>query len=429
MGQARRMTVHMNCSRVDEGIQDLCGAIACGYGPWSLFLQMVEFNYESSYVRLWKALTVNKTIECLSLAGSATPDAVSHAACQSVSEFFSNNTKMRYLDISGYHAKLDEGRLGKEFSTALSGLKDNTSIEHLRVRSQMLNVNIGDLAEAISSNKALHTLDCEDNGFNLSNFRHLVRHLDDNTTIRHFSAFSQEELDRAIQRSVDNAGSLAQPVSKRTSMISKLRSDKPQASNERPLLQQLKTEWDMVVIESGRILERNLRRTQEGEGQREEDGSSEPNTGQEGDATFSSDFGGLAFRDYESRRAKDAQGVQGSLRRSNTVTPGASMPDLRIFPEGQEMGVIRSNSTGSSDDVAVSPTSFISGSFPSAERTPPETDSPTEGLFAPPADLDEDLKAAAEYIHYENDAVEGLQMRPFRRPWSDSVSRIDEEED
>lgn len=256
MGQARRLTIHLNGNRLDEGIDDLCSAIANGYGPWSVFLQMIEFASEANYIKLLRALTVNKTIECLSLAGTATPDSASGVACQAVSEFFSKNDTVRFLDISGYDSKLDEGRLGREFSKALSGMRSNTRIEHLRVRSQMLNINIGDLAEAISGNKALHTLDCEGNDFNLSNFRHLIKHLEDSTTIRYFSAFSAQELSRAIRKSVETAGAPT-PIMRRSSVMARFRSEKVQPGTGKPLVQQLRDEWDAAVADLERVLQRN----------------------------------------------------------------------------------------------------------------------------------------------------------------------------
>jgi hypothetical protein len=260
-------------------------------------MQMLEFNYEASYVKLWKALTVNKTIECLSLAGSTTPEAASSSACQTVSEFFSNNDTVRYLDISGYDAKLDEGRLGREFSKALGGMKSNKRIEHLRVRTQMLNINIGDLAEAISSNNTLHTLDCEDNDFTISNLRHLIRHLTNNFTIRHFSAFSQQELSRSVRKSVTTAGSST--PTRRNSVIARFKHDRSHHGshgNDQALVQHLKDEWDAAIAELNLILARNQRQYADakqsddetelgqGQGEREGEGVQRPGAGVESGA-------------------------------------------------------------------------------------------------------------------------------------------------
>jgi hypothetical protein len=427
MGQARKVTVHINANRLDEGIDDLCGAIACGYAPWSLFMQMLEFNYEASYVKLWKALTVNKTIECLSLAGSTTPEAASSSACQTVSEFFSNNDTVRYLDISGYDAKLDEGRLGREFSKALGGMKSNKRIEHLRVRTQMLNINIGDLAEAISSNNTLHTLDCEDNDFTISNLRHLIRHLTNNFTIRHFSAFSQQELSRSVRKSVTTAGSST--PTRRNSVIARFKHDRSHHGshgNDQALVQHLKDEWDAAIAELNLILARNQRQYADA---KQSDDETELGQGQgerEGEGVFSASFGGLASREYESRRKRNSHGASspgrkpGSGRNSNSN----STLDLRGLSGGLDMSILRSNSVISSE--AVSPTSeagFSSSGVNSADG------SPTEKQFLHGVEYTFDAHPEESYTLVEPGAGDGgLQMKPYRRTWGDSVGRIDEED-
>jgi hypothetical protein len=408
MGQSRKMTVFINANRLDDGIDDLSGALACGYGPWSLFAQMVEFNYESSYTKLWKALTVNKTIECLSLAGSSTPDAASWTACSAVSEFFTNNETVRFLDISGYDAKLDEGRLGKEFSRALSGMRDNTKIEHLRVRSQMLNVNIGDLAQAISGNKTLHTLDCEDNDFNLSNYRHLVKSLTDNTTIRHFSAFSPPELEKSMRKTIPTPGT-ATPT-RRSSVIARFRHEKPNKNDgiaDKAIIQQLKGEWEASVAELELILERNRRLYDDAKHSDDESGMINGRYEEEGG--FSLSFGGLAFREYESRR-----------RKSSSVPGTPTRP--RPAPITLEPSIARSNSTISSE-AAVSPTS-PTGSFASPDRTPSDSGSPTGKTF-PAGSFDQ---AITDNYTYTDGYEPGLYMKTTRRPFGEAVGRIEEEE-
>lgn len=387
-------------------------------------MQMVEFTREESYVKLLRALTVNKTIECLSLAGSATPDAASSTACQAVSDFFSKNETVRFLDISGYDAKLDEGRLGREFSKSLSGIRTNTRLEHLRIRSQMLNINIGDLAEAISGNKTLHTLDCESNDFNLSNFRHLVKHLEDNTTIRYFSAFSEQELARSMRKTVDVAGP-ALPT-RRASVISRLRHERPAPSGEGPLAQQLKAEWGSANASLERILQRNQNTFQEVL-DLEDEATPNPFTQEkDGASIFSAAFGGLALREYESRRAKGSQGSN-SPRLPSLGTSGATgaagEPGARV---------VRSYSTVSSD-VAISPTTDGASSG-SGLPTPPELDSPTEKDFKmrlaqSPDDSGEEF---FDCNYTFSDGLEtdlGLQMKSHRRFQSDPPSRIDEEDD
>ena len=437
MGQARRLTIHANGNRLDEGIDDLCSAVACGFGPWSLFLQMIEFASEDNYIKLLRALTVNKTIECLSLAGTATADSASATACQAVTDFFSKNDTVRFLDISGYNSKLDEGRLGREFSRALSGMRSNTRIEHLRVRSQMLNINIGDLAEAISGNKALHTLDCEGNDFNLSNFRHLIRHLQDNTTIRHFSAFSPHELSRAIRKSVQSAGTAA-PMMRRPSVMSRLRPDRAQGVPSKPLIQQLRDEWDVAVADLERVLERNQQEMGGREGASCEETAMPPNRRHSDvESVFSTAFGGLARREFEHRRSKGSLGSASPQRR-----PSASAFSSASDVARQDMA--RPISTVSSE-AAVSPTTdgASSGGIPS----PPDLESSADAGFNL-ADVQNALATFGafgderdggggnrggqnndNYTYSEaQDAEAAVQMRRYRWYWGSTTTRIDEED-
>ena len=426
MGQGRKITFHLNGNRLDEGIEDLCGAIACGYGPWSLFVQMVEFNHEASYIKLWKALTVNKTIECLSLAGSSTPDSVSSKACEAVSDFFCHNDAVRFLDISGYDAKLDEGRLGKEFSRSLGGIRSNTRIEHLRVRSQMLNFNIGDLAEAISCNKTLHTLDCEDNDFNLSNFRHLVKYIGKNMNIRHFSAFSAQELNRSVRKSIPSINSGSATPSRRVSVMSRFRPEKPQIGGDKALVQQLKGEWDDAIAELELVLERNRQTYEESKYNADDDDSGSSINNRDGEETFSASFGGLAFTEYESRRTKHSSTSGTPTHRMSASGSTASLQDLHNLPTRFAGMVVRSNSTVSSE--AMSPTSGSGSGSPN--QTPSEGSSPRDGMFPSIPEAAIGYSGESHYVYTDNSfADSGLQMKPFRRPWADSVSRIEEEDD
>lgn len=424
MGKARPIVVHLNGCRMDEGIDDLCAAIAEGYGPWCLYAQMIEFAREASYIKLLRALTVNQSIQCLSLAGTSTPDAASSTACQAMADFFAKNSTIRFLDISGFDSKLDEGRLGREFSKALIGLRKNESIEHLRVRSQMLNYNTGDLAEAVSENKSLLTLDCEGNDFNLSNYRHLVTSLKRNLTMQYFSALSAEELEKAVSKSVETA-SIAAPLRK-PSVISLFKSDRPANGDSRPMIQRLKEEWDGAGQDLARILQRNQSLLDQENTTEQSDGcSQEWRRSNAAGVSFATVFGGLPLRSLENQRAKGLRHFQESEQISSRDV--AFRRHSRQSSIGSRDLAIRPMSMVSSEG-AISPStdegSNASGGLPS----PPETDSPTErdfGLATPM--FDEHLDS--HYTYSDGHEVEdGLQMKRYRRYMGDPTSRIDEEE-
>ncbi|KAG6004316.1 hypothetical protein E4U21_001175 [Claviceps maximensis] len=429
MGQARPIEVHLNGCHMDEGIDELCAAIADGYGPWCLFAQMTEFARETNYIKLLRALTVNQSIEYLNLAGTSTPDAASSTACQAIADFFANNHTVRFLDISGFDSKLDEGRLGREFSKALSGLGTNQSIEHLRVRSQMLNTNTEDLAEAIAKNKVLVTLDCEGNDFDLSDFKHVISSLEQNLTIQYFSAMSAEEVDKAISRSVKSvktACATASPVRK-SSIISRFRQGKPTNGDCKPLVQQLKDEWESASQNVARLLQRNQSLLDQESAAEQSDGSSqEGRFSNPADVHFAMVFGGLPLRILENQRAKGLRHSQDShqasfqdsaFRRHSRQSSCASR-DLAL----RAMSIV-------SSEMAISPTtddaSNGSGGLP---PTPPEVDTPTEQDFGIGTPIfDEHF----EWNYPCTDSYEvddGLQMKRYRRYMGDPTSRIDEED-
>jgi hypothetical protein len=428
MGQGRQITFYINGNRLDEGIDDLCAVISECFGPWGLFVQMVEFALEDNYIKLLEALTVNNTIECLSLAGTATPDSASETACRAISNLFSQNHTIRFLDLSGFDAKLDEGRLGRGFSRSLGGLRSNTRLEHLRVRSQMLNVNIGDLAEAISANKTLHSLDCEGNDFNLSNFRHLVRHLSDNTTIRYFSAFSDRDLAQTIQKSVDSAVATATTSVRRQSMMSKLRHEKiPQNVND-PLAQQLREGWEDAVHTQQEVLERNRLLFEEGEDGRLDSGQ-DGHLLCEGEEDFSKAFGGLALLAFESKRALNRRTSNPYLsnKRASMISLGparlvSAEPGPRVARSWSRSHSIVSSEGGIS--AAESP------STSSAVPTPPEPDSPVDKEYLVGNQQNgHDDGLDCEYSFADpHDTDFGLELRAHRRFWSDEAGCIEEED-
>ncbi|KHN95101.1 leucine rich repeat protein [Metarhizium album ARSEF 1941] len=425
MGRTRPVELYVGGSRLDEGVDDLCMAITEGHGPWCLFVQMVEFAMEANYIKLLRALTVNTSIECLSLAGTSTPDAASSVACQAIADFFAKNCTVRFLDISGFDSRLDEGRLGREFSKALISLKTNESIEHLRVRSQMLNINIGDLAEAISENKTLHTLDCEGNDFNLSNYRHLVSCLDQNTTTRYFSAFSAEELKKATSKSVETAVTGA-PV-RRPSVISRFKSDKIANGSSKPLVQRLKDEWDTTGSDLRRILRRNqIMSDDENAAEPDESSSQEYHRNSTTELAFSTAFGGLPLMDLQRRRAK---GVRSSQDPQQAVSG-----DLAVRRHSR-------HGSGGSRELATRPVSMISseiGASLSTEEdsygssgvpTPPEVESPIEELGLMAEILASAIMDESNYTCSDgHDAEDGLQVKRCRRYMGDPTSRIDEED-
>ncbi|KAL2753339.1 hypothetical protein ACRALDRAFT_1065349 [Sodiomyces alcalophilus JCM 7366] len=259
MGQNRELVCSVSNNYLETGGGDLTSAIACNFGPKVFFMDMIEYQDEANFIKMIRALAVNNTISMLSLVGTATPGEVSEEACAAVSDLFATNTTIRCLDFSGYSAKLDEGQLGIGFSRALAGLAQNRSLQHLRIRNQKLNGNIGDLASAISKNATLRTLDVQDNGFNLSNLRHMARSLEQNTSIHEFLPLSDHEVGLAIKSTMDGVEVSNVKAGPRRRLSSKPAADPTGLADDESmmLLQELREAWAVKLDQIERILERN----------------------------------------------------------------------------------------------------------------------------------------------------------------------------
>ncbi|KAF6843269.1 leucine rich repeat protein [Colletotrichum musicola] len=378
MGQGREIVCSINGNYIETGIQDLASAIAYNFGPTSLFMDMIEFRDEANYIRIIKALALNRTLRLLSLVGTSTPGQVSDDACLAVSDFFANNQSIQYLDFSGYSAKLDEGQLGLGFSRSLSGLGSNKTLLHLRIRNQKLNMNIGDLAEAIHMNQTLRTLDVQENSFNLSNLSHMVRSLEQNTSIQEFCPFSKSELGQAIKSSLTNlnmpTGQSAVRNRRASKVLSKATFENFAAEMDRNngLMLNLKEEWTSKTAQIDRILERNRTLAYEVEMARLQWDMPENPDAEWIAYDLSIIFGGLAAKAMKKRpAAMDTPGYRGSMLAAGyrgSMMFGTNSPPLDQF---EDYGLKAAPHHVSQEEVMDSPaTEAAPGS--SALPTPPE---------------------------------------------------------
>jgi len=194
----------MSGNPLEFGIDRLIQAIGlCWRGNYDLHMDMVEFRDESNYIRLIRALTVSKHIRFLSLVGTAptpTEEATcSSETCDALEHFFASNKSIRFLDMSGYHGKLDEGQLGNGVGRSLKGLARNKTLTHFRMRNQNLHEDMGILGAALCENSAIRLLDCGDNNLNLTSLRYMVKSLEKNTSVVEFP-LPPEERGQILER-------------------------------------------------------------------------------------------------------------------------------------------------------------------------------------------------------------------------------------
>ncbi|KAK4215378.1 hypothetical protein QBC37DRAFT_124908 [Rhypophila decipiens] len=190
IGEDHGLELSISGNPLERGIKDLAAAIAESKTPAGLIMDMVEFDDESSYILLIKALCKTKHLSLLSLVGTApTPDPnepCNPGILQAFTEFFTQNKSIRCLDISGFCDRLEDGQLSKGFGSCLASLIQNRTLTHLRIRSQKLHEDAGTLGRILQENKTLISFDCQDNEFNFTSLQFLVSCLKENTRLLDF---------------------------------------------------------------------------------------------------------------------------------------------------------------------------------------------------------------------------------------------------
>lgn len=190
IGEDHGLELSLSGNPLEHGIEDLAAAIAESQTPAGLIMDMIEFDEESNYILLIKALCKTKHLSLLSLVGTApTPDP--HEPCnpgivQAFTELFTTNKSIRCLDISGFCDRLEDGQLSKGFGSSLTALIKNKTLTHLRIRSQKLHEDAGTLGRILKENKTLIAFDCQDNEYNFTSLQFLVSCLKENTRLLDF---------------------------------------------------------------------------------------------------------------------------------------------------------------------------------------------------------------------------------------------------
>ncbi|KAK4106110.1 RNI-like protein, partial [Parathielavia hyrcaniae] len=179
IGADRGMHLSLSNNPIEDGIEALAAAIRNQHGPAALYLELIEFKHEANYLTLIRSLTHTRHLTLLSLAGTAPSPSSSHGPCSddlvaTLHAFFAHNPSLKYLDLSGFSGKLDDGQLPRGFGRSLAGLALNLQLTHLRIRNQNLHDDAGTLGRALSSSISLQSLDCRANNLNLTSLRFLV---------------------------------------------------------------------------------------------------------------------------------------------------------------------------------------------------------------------------------------------------------------
>ncbi|KAI2630487.1 RNI-like protein [Xylaria nigripes] len=254
IGAGRDLHLSLNGNPLEEESTAWIDLIHANQAPTKLHLDMIQFQHASNFNKLLTALSHNKTIVFLSMAGTGPPDRVTLETSGLLSMFFRTNNTLKYLDLSGYSGKLEDGELGWGLSTALSGLSSNMSLRQLRLRNHDLGADedLTELCRTLAVNKGLAMLDIRNNNFDHHQFDKLVHALGYNQQI---ISFPISEADRAYAISKEKRLFLE---SQRTPFTK--RHDRLTRSTEKHLdnwLTPFEEHWDSETEKVKRILARN----------------------------------------------------------------------------------------------------------------------------------------------------------------------------
>lgn len=190
---ARAMHVSANENRLKIGSSALFQAIGHNRGPTSLSMRMMDFEKESHFRELIRALTSNSTLRSLDISRASLPYDASVETCEALKEMFATNQSLEELDISGEQAHLDATRFGIGLNIALRGLENNKTLKLLRIEHQLLGLQgANTLAEVLRKNDALLEIHCEHNDINLQSFTVLVDALEHNMTLLYMPTLNHD---------------------------------------------------------------------------------------------------------------------------------------------------------------------------------------------------------------------------------------------
>jgi hypothetical protein len=183
-GQARSLHLHVSANRLEKGNSEIVKAIEENQTPSQLTMRMVEYQTESRFRYLLRALRKNTTIRCLDISKASLPYDAGDETCEALQRLFEENATLEELDISGEHAHLEVARFGIGLNHALTGLKKNKALKVLKIEYQNLGIEgAHTLSSVLETNETLTHIYCDHNDINLQGYTVLVNALAKNFTV------------------------------------------------------------------------------------------------------------------------------------------------------------------------------------------------------------------------------------------------------
>ncbi|KAI1432040.1 RNI-like protein [Xylaria sp. CBS 124048] len=254
IGSGRDLRLSLNGNPLEAESTDWMDLIHMNEAPTKLHLDMIQFQHESNFNKLLTALAYNKTIVFLSMAGTGPPGRVTLKTSELLSKFFRTNDTLKFLDLSGYSGKLEDGELGWGLSDALGGLAYNASLRQLRLRNHDMGAaeDLSKLCRLLAVNKGLAMVDIRNNNFDHQQFGKLVHALSYNHQIISFP-LSETDRDYAINKEKR----LIQESQKRTVLKKHDKLSKSADKHLDGLLTWLRKYWDSETARVREILASN----------------------------------------------------------------------------------------------------------------------------------------------------------------------------
>lgn len=214
--EPRQMHLDISQCLLSKGLEQVTDAIKTGYTPTHLSMRAIEYREETHFRKILTALTANKTIQFLDMSQTALPGDASDDTCRALSKLLAENETLVELDLSGDDSRLATSKFGPGINEALTGLKNNKSMQIFRIEKQKLGFQgASTLAEVLRENRSLLQLHCDNNEIPLHGLTDLVNALVDNTTLVFLppmndgraAAFKSAEATMKVMADLDSPGS------------------------------------------------------------------------------------------------------------------------------------------------------------------------------------------------------------------------------
>ena len=182
----RNLHLYANENRLQQDHEKLAEDIGKSATPTHVTMQMIEYHKEKYFQRLVEGVTKNTVLKSLDVSKTNLPYNACEDTCEALRVMFAENHSLEEINLSGEQAHLEVVNFGIGLNHALTGLKENKSLQILRIEHQQLGLpGANTLASLLEANTSIKEVHCENNEINLQAFTVLVNSLEHNTTLLH----------------------------------------------------------------------------------------------------------------------------------------------------------------------------------------------------------------------------------------------------